>query len=71
MQRYREAFYAPFLSDWRNNQARQEAGGGRTAQDRATDIWQEMLETYEKPRLPIERIEAINDFVASRKRTDR
>ena len=59
-------FYAPFLSDWRNNQAWQEAGG-RTAQDRATDIWQEMLETYEKPGLPIERIEAINDFVARRK----
>lgn len=66
MQRYRDAFYAPFLSDWRNNQAWQEAGG-RTAQDRATDIWQEMLETYEKPGLPIERIEAINDFVARRK----
>ncbi|MGB1474085.1 MAG: trimethylamine methyltransferase family protein, partial [Candidatus Puniceispirillaceae bacterium] len=66
MQRYRDAFYAPFLSDWRNNQAWQESGG-RTAQDRATDIWQEMLETYEKPGLPIERIEAINDFVARRK----
>ena len=37
------------------------------AQDRVTDIWQEMLETYEKPGLPIERIEAINDFVARRK----
>jgi len=66
MQRYRDAFYAPFLSDWRNNQAWQDAGG-RTAQDRATDIWQEILETYEKPGLPIERIEAINEFVTRRK----
>ena len=32
MSRYRDAFYTPFLSDWRNNQAWQEAGA-RTAQD--------------------------------------
>ena len=66
MSRYRDAFYTPFLSDWRNNQAWQEAGS-RTAQDRATDIWQEMLASYEKPPLPADRAEAIEAFVAQRK----
>ena len=66
MSRYRDAFYTPFLSDWRNNQAWQEAGS-RTAQDRATDIWQEMLASYEKPPLPADRAEAIEAFVARRK----
>jgi trimethylamine--corrinoid protein Co-methyltransferase len=66
MSRYRDAFYTPFLSDWRNNQAWQEAGA-RTAQDRATDIWQEMLASYEKPPLAADRVEAIDAFVARRK----
>jgi trimethylamine--corrinoid protein Co-methyltransferase len=66
MSRYRDAFYAPFLSDWRNNQAWLEAGAP-TAQDKATKIWQDMLAAYEKPPLPQDRVEAIDAFVARRK----
>lgn len=66
MSHYRDAFYSPFLSDWTNNQAWQEAGG-RHAEDRATDIWQDMLKTYEKPTLPQDRVEAIAEYVAHRK----
>ena len=66
MSRYRDAFYAPFLSDWRNNQAWLEAGAP-TAQDKATEIWQEMLAVYEKPPLPQDRVEAVDAFVARRK----
>lgn len=65
MSRYRDAFYAPFLSDWSNNQAWEEAGAHH-AEDRATDIWEDMLKTYEKPPLAKDRAEALADYVARR-----
>lgn len=66
MARYKTAFYPPFLSDWTNNQAWQEAGG-QDAQSRATVIWQQMLNSYEPPALAEDRIEALAAHVAQRK----
>ena len=66
MSRYKQAFYPPFLSDWTNNQAWQ-AAGGQHAEDRATTVWQQMLEDYQPPGLAQDRVEALSDYVARRK----
>ena len=66
MSRYKEAFYPPFLSDWTNNQA-WEAAGGQHAEDRATVVWQQMLEVYQPPGLAQDRVEALAAYVAKRK----
>jgi len=64
--RYETAFYAPMLSDWRNFESWQEAGG-RTATQRATDLWQKLLANYEAPPLDPAVAEALDAFVCRRK----
>ncbi len=66
MSRYRDAFYPPFLSDWSNHEA-WEAAGSQRAEDRATSVWQQMLEGFQPPNLPQDRIEALEDYVSRRK----
>ena len=66
MERYSSAFYSPFLSDWSNYENWQEQGA-KTATQRATEIWQKMLDEYEKPQLPQDREEELATFVAKRK----
>ena len=66
MARYRTAFYAPMLSDWRNHESWQ-ADGARDATERATAIWQDRLAAHEAPPLEPERAEALADYVARRK----
>ena len=65
--RYATAFYAPFLSDWRNYEAWAEAGAP-TTEVRANRIWKAILAEFEPP--PID--EGVRDelaaFVARRKR---
>jgi trimethylamine--corrinoid protein Co-methyltransferase len=65
--RYETAFYAPLLSDWRNYQA-WEADGARTATERAQRIYKALLAAYEPPALDPARREALEDYVARRKR---
>ena len=65
LERYKTAFYNPFLSDWQSNENWQQSGA-KTATERATDIWQNMLSDYEKPGLPQDRVEALDAFVARR-----
>jgi len=66
MARYRTAFYAPMLSDWRNHESWQ-ADGARDATERATAIWQDRLAAHEAPPLEPDRAEALADHVARRK----
>ena len=66
MERYQTAFYAPMLSDWRNYESWLEAGG-ETAEVRATRIWQQLLETYQKPPMDAAATEALDAFVTKRK----
>ncbi len=65
-ERYTDAFYSPFLSDWRNYEAWAEDGGHWTS-DRANRTWKAILEDYTPPPMD----EAIRDelaaFVARRK----
>jgi trimethylamine--corrinoid protein Co-methyltransferase len=66
LERFRDAFYTPFLSDWSNFEAWQ-ANGAQSASERATPIWQSVLADYQPPGLDSARIEALDAFVARRK----
>ena len=48
MERYKSAFYEPFLSDWQNHENWQLAGA-KDATMRSTEIWQKILEEFELP----------------------
>src|SRR5271154_1822607 len=66
MERYRSAFYAPLVSDWRN--AGQWADdGAKTATERATGIWQSELQRYVAPARDPAIVEALDEYVARRK----
>ncbi len=63
--RFKNAFYAPILSDWRNYESWQEAGSP-TAMQKANRIWKERLAAWEKPAMDVAAEEAVNDFVNRR-----
>ena len=65
--RYASAFYAPFLSDWRNFEAWTEAGA-LTTERRANAAWKAILAEYEPPPMDDGIREELADFVARRKR---
>jgi trimethylamine---corrinoid protein Co-methyltransferase len=67
LERYETAFYRPILSDWRNFETWQE-DGARTATERANRIWKQLLAEYEPPPLEPATEEAIDAFVARRRR---
>ncbi len=67
MARYSRAFYLPILSDWRNFQ-QWTAAGAPDAAVRATRIWQERLASFTPPPLDPGIREALDAFVARRKR---
>ena len=66
MDRYKTAFYEPMVSDWQNNENWVQAGA-KTAEVRATEIWQKVLDDYEQPPMDPARLEAIDEYVAKRK----
>ena len=66
MSRYQTAFYQPFLSDRRNFETWQEAGGEDTLA-RANRAWKAVLENYRQPALDPAIDEALEDYVARRK----
>lgn len=67
LERYEHAFYAPMLSDWQNHGAWSD-GGSLTTTQRATSVWQLALEEYQEPALPDDRREALDRYIADRKR---
>lgn len=66
LERYRDAFYSPLLSDWSNFENWTDRGSLDTAA-RAHVMWQEMLEAYAPPLLAIEKKEALEAYVTRRK----
>jgi trimethylamine--corrinoid protein Co-methyltransferase len=66
MERYRSAFYAPLVSDWRNAGQWAE-DGAKTATERATGIWQNELKRYVAPARDPSIVEALDSYVARRK----
>jgi trimethylamine---corrinoid protein Co-methyltransferase len=67
LQRFEHAFYRPILADWRNFETWQE-DGARTAAERANSIWKQLLAEFRPPPMDPARIEAIDDYVARRRR---
>lgn len=63
--RYKTAFYAPVLSDWRNFETWNEAGAP-TAMEKANRVWKERLAGYEPPAMDESIREELNAFVDKR-----
>jgi trimethylamine--corrinoid protein Co-methyltransferase len=64
--RYRNAFFAPMISDWRNYETWREAGSP-TAYDTANRLYKQRLAGYEPPPLDPAIREELEAFVARRK----
>ena len=67
LERFETAFYEPMVSDWRNFETWQ-ADGSRTATERANGIWKRLLAEAVPPSLDPSVVEALDAFVARRKR---
>ena len=65
MERYRSAFYAPLVSDWRNSGSWAD-DGSKNATERASGIWKDTLERYVAPKRDPAVIEALDDYTARR-----
>ncbi|MBC8038733.1 MAG: trimethylamine methyltransferase family protein [Rhizobiales bacterium] len=65
--RYSDAFYAPIISDWRNNQ-QWLAAGKPEAWQRANTVYKQALAEYQEPPLDQARREELDSFVERRKR---
>ena len=63
--RYKDAFYSPIISDWRNSESWVE-GGSPTAMQKANTVWKQALADYEEPYLDPAIAEEIDAFVARR-----
>jgi trimethylamine--corrinoid protein Co-methyltransferase len=66
LERYENAFYQPFLSDWRNFETWQQ-DGARTATERANRIWKQLLAEYEPPSLEPAVAEELDGFIDRRR----
>lgn len=63
--RFRDAFYKPLLSDWRNYESWEEAGSP-TADQKASQLVTRFLDAYEPPQMDPARREELDEFVARR-----
>ncbi len=66
MERFRDCFYRPFLTN-SDNFERWKRLGARDTRARAEEIWRKKLEEYEKPEMDASILEGLTDFVAKRK----
>ncbi len=65
--RYTTAFYQPFLSDWRNYEGWEVAGGIWT-QERAHHMFKEIVSSFEAPAMDAGIRQELEEFVERRKR---
>ena len=66
LERYKDAFYEPYLSDWQNSENWQ-SSGSKDATMRATEIWQQILQEFEPPSIDPGIQEELEAFVIKRK----
>ncbi|MEP2030987.1 MAG: trimethylamine methyltransferase family protein [Paracoccaceae bacterium] len=65
-ERYETAFYSPFVSDWKNYEGWEVAGGIWTP-ERAHLIFKDIIAKFEEPPMDLAVREELSDFVARRK----
>jgi trimethylamine--corrinoid protein Co-methyltransferase len=65
--RYEGAFWRPILSDWSNFENWRDAGA-KDATTRAHELWKKALAAYEAPPLDPGTREAVDDYIARRRR---
>ncbi|NNC80817.1 MAG: trimethylamine methyltransferase family protein [Acidimicrobiales bacterium] len=63
--RYRDAFFAPMVSDWRNFESWEE-GGSPTADQKLAELYPRLLEEYEQPTMDEARRAEVDAFVDRR-----
>ena len=68
MERYKNAFYEPFISDWQNSE-NWTLAGAKDATTRATELWPKILAEFEPPSIDPAIHEALEAYVARRKET--
>lgn len=66
MDRYKNAFYEPFLSDWQNSE-NWVIAGAKDATTRATEIWPKILAEFEPPPSDPAIEEELRAYIAKRK----
>jgi trimethylamine--corrinoid protein Co-methyltransferase len=66
MERYKDAFYDPFLSDWQNSE-NWVLAGSKDATTRATEIWPKILAEFEPPPTDPAIEEELQAYMAKRK----
>ena len=66
MQRYKTAFYEPFISDWQNSE-NWTLAGARDATARATELWPKVLDDFTPPPVDPAVREALEAYMAQRK----
>jgi trimethylamine--corrinoid protein Co-methyltransferase len=66
MERYKTAFYEPFISDWQNSE-NWVLAGSKDATARATELWPKILEEFEPPAVDAAVKEALQAYMAKRK----
>ncbi len=67
-ERYKTAFYAPFLSDWQNHE-NWTLAGSKDATARATELWPKILAEFTPPPIDAAVKEELEAYVAKRKET--
>jgi len=63
--RYRDAFFAPMVADWRNYESWAEAGSP-TALNHASRLVGELTEVYQEPPMDRQIAAELDDFVSRR-----
>ena len=66
MERFRDCFYRPFLTN-SDNYERWTRLGSRDTRDRAAEIWQKKLDEYVLPEMDSQILAELTEFVAKRK----
>jgi trimethylamine--corrinoid protein Co-methyltransferase len=65
-ERYEDAFYQPFVSNWQNFEAWEAAGGIWTA-ERAHGVFKDIISNFEAPAMDPAVSDALTDYVERRK----
>ena len=62
MERYKDAFYEQLVGDLSNYGTWKEAGG-RSVDERATDIWQAIIKQDKRPEIDLSKAQALSEYI--------